>query len=984
MDSFPAYTKTGEKVSSYDSQGRALDVGGRPITSKTYTVTDIATGKTRGTYSVGTSASSRQKADTTSRLLEKAKYINLAKPETKSIIEEYQNRAIAERRELLPSEYEAIRQRTGIPYDKNEINQIMLDIKGGKLESTRAQREAQYLEGTYKEYQKNPSYFDKYLNKLDQKNIISDSQTQQQVYRVQVQDFLDRNLVNNKFNALRSPIEDVQKRFIEVQKQRQDILGKIQDSFTKSIQKNNFEYLNSVVEKARRKQTLTPQEIKQLSNIANLNNKELQKKQLNTFIAGSKYLAKNLNPIKFSKDFLSAGKRAIIGSYEFGKDISRFSTFIGQQTRKALENVKNYKRELNERKKSGEKNPLENDIKLVYSNIKKVGYKNSQKAILGLAVAGGVVSYKFAKNTLKNIGKRAYSGDIGGLTFDALTLMSAKAPKNIKLSSSIPTLYTKNNFRIKTIQEPRGIIMGGKKPYPKTNVEGNLEFRTLLGKKYKAQYTIRTEEKTGLLKININYFDSKGNKLKSKTSERYILEDKGEYYLRKDTGEKIKKQLVALKDQRYTEKTQRISKTGDVNLYFNSDLTGSRVPTSIQTEVLKVYNGVKKIVKRGSLGELAFLTPKGKYKGQEQKLGKFQQLFKEITKSRTSKQIKLTQNQINKIEDFLKFIKYDKEILSGLDRRNKLAKVLGITKNDKRLKVFETIIKENRPTLIYKSSKFTATGEKIKDNLVFFKKLILKDFLPQFRFLNKNSGKKGQFNISFDIITPNKNLMKTQRLSKGEIQKTFLIPNFKLNTKFEIELVKLGLLKRASKLSRLLQTLKNNNKQIQNIKNIKTISQIKPLLKTRYNTIDSVIKLINNLKTTKKVQTTKMQNLTKLTNKNIFGKRINRINMPIIELIPKKVLRLSLDDGTKDKITSIKRANGLILYFDGKSKKPIRTEITKQPYFKSYLYAQKKLLTNSKLKLATILPYGKTSKQDIKKVLLKGIKTLSIYTIIKK
>ncbi len=267
------------------------------------------------------------------------------------------------------------------------------------------------------------------------------------------------------------------------------------------------------------------------------------------------------------------------------------------------------------------------------------------------------------------------------------------------------------------------------------------------GDKFTQNAKLRFDPKTGSI-VGTSTTSSRSKKI----TEILNFKDKGGFYQDKKTGKKIDKTKLPLDDIKVSIKETRTKQTKpDVTRTYEGNIikTGQRDVKVTKTDIT-IKNGKKTTVARSRKSKLDFVSDVKEAGTKLKEAVSIPKLLDvKVTRGKTAKAKALDER---KVQGFLKAIRYDVEIIHGLDKRTRLARALGLRKTNATLKRFETLLNKN--TIItrkgtLKGKGFTETIRPISFRLgPAFPKLKIKP-----KKLSKTK-KKDLFKIPRDITIP--------------------------------------------------------------------------------------------------------------------------------------------------------------------------------------------------------------------------------------
>ena len=249
------------------------------------------------------------------------------------------------------------------------------------------------------------------------------------------------------------------------------------------------------------------------------------------------------------------------------------------------------------------------------------------------------------------------------------------------------------------------------------------------------------------------------------TRQRINLKDEGGFYIDKSTGKRIDKEFNSPEKINYEITKVKVSKLKKKDRDVYSDgklLTVGQKLVRIKKTKGEIRKGKKTEITKTKESLIDFAKDK---KGKPIDVKAIKQLFTvKASKKKTKKQLELDNK---KLKQFLKAIDYDKTIVQGLDRRTRLARVLGLSKSSSTFKKIEKGIKDGLEWIETTKVKIKATGVKKKTQ-------------PKKRTVAQSLGKKGQL---LGQNLPTKPLSKTKKQQLLSIPKTISIPKLKTRIK---------------------------------------------------------------------------------------------------------------------------------------------------------------------------------------------------------
>lgn len=565
---------------------------------------------------------------------------------------------------------------------------------------------------------------------------------------------------------------------------------------------------------------------------------------------------------------------------------------------------------------------------------------------VGGAISAGVISSKkeFLKNPQENIGRMfAFLfpdkilkglGAVGkGLGFDL------RAEK-----------YSSNKFQSST-----DITTG------KTNIKGTIKGRTNNNKDFTVDYVLRYDPKTK------TFTGNQKTKIDNQIiNEPIELKERSGFYVNTKTGEKLSKVSAPINKQSIKLKEVEFTPQKRTNV-IKGDVEGDKTLSDVKVLVTKIADGLKTVSQRDSkLQRVTDKKTKQNIFSISNQLNKFQKSKK---KSRLG--LGITEKEKQQLENYLKSIGYDQELLEGRDKRNKLSIALGLRKNDPKIKAIENFVDEkgNVKKVVLREGRIKSQGEIIKGK----DDKPLKINFPKIRpgtGLRKN--KKGTVSLlDNDEISL---IGRSDKTNKLKTQKTYRIPE--LTPKLPLNKANIRLYGIQSRLATVLNAMTQLRKDVFSNK-INT--QIK--LEQKLNKITNEIKKINTQiknqeKTNKQIQS-KIEKLKPVNKTTKPVKRINvkKISVPKLKATPpKKPRRIRLPRSDNLPKTKTNREAYIIKI---KSNNKVVGETEKQlPLRRAANIARRYIDKNkdgiSGEKSYNLVKKGKTNIKDLDKVTLEN------------
>lgn len=425
------------------------------------------------------------------------------------------------------------------------------------------------------------------------------------------------------------------------------------------------------------------------------------------------------------------------------------------------------------------------------------------------------------QDSIASLGQRAMSGDVDAFsTFAAevLTLKSIPGAGKVKKTKFLQKL--KQARQISKLPEPTFISKVDLKT-GKIRTVGEVSRTISKGKVLKKTIKITTNPKTkkvtGGITIKINK--------KTIVKKTIDLKDKGAFFFDKATNTKVPKKVFKGEGVVKLKTTKVLSDKPIGKLKFKEGKVFQPRERKIVTEstTFRIINGKKVKVVRPKESTIRFLVEGTKaYTDSIEKVGN--QLKKDLLKVETRidpKTVKTTRTRIRKvqeipakkIETFLKSIDYDIEVINGIDRRSRVAKALGLSKNSPIVKDMVVLAEEgfkfrvtqkgvltlkSLPAIQSKTSKLQKTFDSLLNRL---------DKLGKPKSFKK-IGKKGQLTISKERPSL---LKKTEvdgmtSLSKSQLKKVTSLKRDITIPDIKIQIKNINLLKSVGLISSTLAT----------------------------------------------------------------------------------------------------------------------------------------------------------------------------------
>jgi hypothetical protein len=648
----------------------------------------------------------------------------------------------------------------------------------------------------------------------------------------------------------------------------------------------------SIEKKVINGETLTPKQQERYSKIINENIIKLGKDRFNI----AKNLPKDigLGIWEVGKETLVFGKDVIKGAYNYGYKSSEKANKQGKSVLTVM--IKDYG------------NLVEKVVKGTYKTGKfiKDNPKVSASIVGAVALQLGTNYLKdFLKNPVKTLTKSIaylYGGKIVG-----------KTPGIKQLRKYLNTeKFSTNTYKVK------GNLVTGK-----LNINGISQGKLKNGKKFISKYELNYNPKSKTFKGNI-----KTKVGKSEYIQNINLKDEKLYYIDKNTGNKISKIKSPINSRNIKIVEKKIIPT-ESSILLSGDISVFKGEADIFTTITQISNNLKTTTNKVSKG-LKIVDSKNKKT--------IKNIIKDISIDTKTKRARLpkplTKEQIEQLESFSKSINYDKILLSGLDKRTRIANALGLRKDNKLLKKFEALIDKNGNIHGY---------IKRKGNIEAYG-ILERGKIPNVKIKRKRvslrKNKKGNLSIN-DIELVKKDKLKFKKYKSIELPEI----KFKLNpTKLNFK--KYGIY---TSILRLLDKIKSLEKGIIKDNIFDTIK-----LNKRIKGLEKDIKKINDVIKIKDTESIKVKDTKKIKKPAIKTKTIikpiTEIKKPIKRTIKVPIIKPKIELSIpKIKLFELqfnsKKLENRILRFEGlfrERKNP------NKPFSKSNSRTTKKLLIGSK------------------------------------
>ena len=495
------------------------------------------------------------------------------------------------------------------------------------------------------------------LNEIQNKELISKLLTRDKSGMLRAQGDLTSNVAREELRKRNEIIiqASIDRRFQSKKentkkKGKNRILTELEIKLTKNLLRTTPQ--EKLLNKFKTGQSLTPTQLRQVTKLIDTENKKLSDKQIN--------LLKN------------APKEIVTGLFEVGKDTVMLPV-------DAIKGSYNYGISLVKRFENRENNPLMKDIVKLgsgTSSIAKFVLLKPKKAaaIVGLAGAkvGKTLFNEFINNPIKTTTKAIailFSGKFVGKVGEGIKKVSGSEKVRSVLYSQ---KFTNNKFVVRN-----DLVTGFSK------ITGKTEGTFLNGKKFTTEYKIKVNPKTKEITGQLKTTSGKKTKI-----EEVNLVDKQGYYLNVKTGEKIPKIITGIKSRSITLKETTLTPIkGTEKTFVQNGVIANTKDADFTTIITRIIDNSKKVTKRTGTIKLSKAT-----KDDVTKIKNFAvQFTKEVGKvKRTTQSKPLTDIEIKRLESFIDNVGIKN--LKGLDRRIKIAKVLGITKTNKIIKPLEQIL----------------------------------------------------------------------------------------------------------------------------------------------------------------------------------------------------------------------------------------------------------------------------------------------------
>jgi len=465
------------------------------------------------------------------------------------------------------------------------------------------------------------------------------------------------------------------------------------------------------------------------------------------------------------------------------------------------------------------------DVKIINSIIKK---------------SEGILKADDLKNITKIINRNT------GLLLDVKNVKSLNK-NNINLIKLLIKNKRTNNFQKFDFGVSTNFIIKNGKLVPQSTITGK-GIQILKGnKEIPLEFVIR-ETKNGDL---VGYYKL-GNK-DSFIKQKIELIDEGVYYLNKRTDEKIAKIKAPITDAQITLKTKKFIRNEPIKGRIRLN---NIVGNTLEDTITRIYLGSNKALNKRFKETKKVTQEILDVNSRKQIKTIFNRILKETKKGKSKIQgleKPLNKQDVKNIESFLKSIDYDKVIINGRDRRTRLARALGLRKDNKLLDAVEIgFDKFGKPnTYLTREIKIKSFGSIEKGS-----KPIIKGTRIKTKRVSLKKKKKGQLNLFQD----NKIELLIKKNDKLIPQDKINIPG--LNFKLDLTPNRLkyyGAIK-------LFNRIRDTTKLISSIKALNTLKDFKQLK-------DGVKSLKKDIKTLQRKINEKEKELIKKTKQPQIQKR---------------------------------------------------------------------------------------------------------------
>lgn len=729
------------------------------------------------------------------------------------------------------------------------------------------------------------SDLDKIYKKLEDKTIAVDNSTSATVFKASV-----NNALAYEFEQplpLSASLDKYNERLKKLEEDIKNNETKLRSSIVKNITTQTANFSNKSFKELTNKeksilqnkfltgQSVTPKEQKLQEELIKEQNKKLTKSQIQNgknFILAPVNYGKNLvvrfengekNPFlndvtNFSKGVGKGLKQIfvdpIVDSYEYGTKLVKRAEKNNTSANKILkQDIKKLSSTIKDGTTFAAKNPIATGLIVGAAvgaglSLTKKEYKKNPAQTLGVAVA-----YLFPGTLIKTGGKivradKAYQ-----------KLMQVKK-------------YSKNSFKVS-----QSLTTG------KLKVQGDIKGDLLVGGKFNSKYTLNynptTKTYTGSIKTTAR---------KETITQKLKFKDEGAYYLDEITGEKFPKSKLPITQRNIKIKETTIEPKSRTTLIQNNNVL-FKDEADIKVVLTSILNNTKTVTQRNSSAvKLIDAETKKVIKAIAN------QFSKTSKKTKVAKPKKINKKEEKALEDFLKSIQYDKELLNGLDKRKRLAIALGLRKDSKLIKAIEQIVtQDGKVKVIVREAKAV-----LKGNITTGTKPIKKVKLKTTKF-NLKKNKKGSFNLIEN------SQIQTTKTKNGKLVKDYIeIPTIKVKIPTtKLGLKNLGILRAYNK----IQTNLKEISKLQKVQNLVSQKQIQTLAQE----IKQEVKKIN-AKVQKQTPVTKQTQTTKTSNK-LIQRNTN---------LTKKVSRTPTTRTPKLPKTPVKTPKTPKINFDWNSKPP--------------------------------------------------------------
>jgi len=791
---------------------------------------------------------------------------------------------------------------------------------------------------------------------------------------------LDRDIQRNikELQKIERINKETQLKF-KKQKEEELKLKKINEEIVKDI----FLKQNTIENKILTGQSVTPQQFKQFEINLKKTNKELSKKELDNLV---KVI---ISPVNYGRNLVIRNQGG--EKNPFANDIKSFTLGFKKTTvdlvsdlvklgwkgsEFSVKSAFNYGKRIQREAQKGNF-VLDDDLKKVITPIFRGAKTAVQKTnaaikftkkeplaaaiIVATAIGSGI---SVVGNTGKNITKltvQTYKSNpadffgqaagllLGGEVLKGIGIGVSKVSNSKVLKSVLHSQkFSSNKFVVKT-----DLVTGISK------ISGNTKGTFLNGKKFTTKYRITVNSKTK--KVTGQLRTTSGKKT---IVEQVNLIDKPGFYLNPKTGAKVPKILAGIKSRRITLKQTTLTPLkGTERTFIQNGVVASTKDADFTSIITRIINNHKKISIRTGTIRLSSAT--------QNEITKIKNFATQFTKQvgkvkRTTQSKPLTKTEITRLKNFIETVGV--ENLKGLDRRIKIAKVLGVRKTSQLLKPLERIVDKlgQVKKITITKGKATFKGEIIKVNKVKrrFKLNIKTRKLSDLRKSKKASISLIQNNQLELLNKQGKSLRIKQIIEIPALQSSFplTIPRLeklRILGKSTILLRNLGLLQKLSSvLKPTVATIKQTNKIILAVKQdivlinkVIQTAQVKNLPK-----VATILKTISISRTVPKVQN------KAVIPKIVKGSPAKVVKIPTIGLSIKSLPKGGLRKGY---IIKVKKENRIL------------SQSQKTLPLKRATNLAREITDGSKGRYPLgasydLIPKGKTAIKDVKKLVLEN------------